>query len=162
LLSSSICNRGKDKAGSIFSGTLRSPGPCERYTHLHVKPFLYIPVVGLHHGLILTSHLLQHPSQVHRGRSIHLNVKAVTKLVSEDTDFLKRHKDKCEKSHRANSPPWEDMKRYKKTTEDLNISIRGALQGLQSTLQYLNGLPVPARQPVTPLLTLTRAAARFI
>ena len=81
----------KEEAGGAFSGTLGRPAHL-REAHLHVEPLLHIPAVGLHHRLVLTPHLLQHPVQVHGGRSVHLNVKAVPKLATEGTDFLKRNK----------------------------------------------------------------------
>lgn len=74
-----------------LSGTLGKPASL-RETHLLVEPFLHIPAIGLHQSLIPTSHLFQHLVQVHWGHSINLNVKAVPKLASESTNFLKRCK----------------------------------------------------------------------
>lgn len=82
--------------------------PAPRGPHLHVEPLLHIPVVALHHGLVLTPHLLQHPVQVHGGRSIHLNVKAVPKLAAEHPDLLKGqvggHENPKSPLHQAKEP----------------------------------------------------------
>ena len=74
-----------------LSGTLGRPVPL-REAHLHGEPLLHIPAVGLHQSLVLTTHLFQHPVQVHGGRGVYLDVQAVPKLSLEGTNFLERHK----------------------------------------------------------------------
>jgi hypothetical protein len=56
--------------------------------HLFGEPFLHLPAVGFHQGLILTPGLVQHTVQVHTGLSVHLHVEAVSQLAAQGVDFL--------------------------------------------------------------------------
>lgn len=67
--------------------------------HLCGEPFLHLPAVGLHQGLILTPGLIEHTVQVHSGSSVHLYVEAVSKLAAQGVDFLVRKGQKM--SHRT-------------------------------------------------------------
>lgn len=59
-----------------------------RGAHLVGVPFLHVPAVGLHEGLILTAGLIEHAVQVHGGGGVHLHVEAVSDLAAQGVDFL--------------------------------------------------------------------------
>lgn len=66
-------------------GSLPAP---RQHAHLVLEPLLQIIVVGLHQGLIVAPHLLQHPAQVHGGLSVQLNLELVPQLALQNVDFL--------------------------------------------------------------------------
>lgn len=59
-----------------------------RDAHLVGVPFLHVPAVGLHQGLILTPGLIEHAVEVHGGGCVHLYVEAVSNLATQGVDFL--------------------------------------------------------------------------
>ena len=56
--------------------------------HLPDVPFLHIPAVGLHQGLVLSPGLIEHTVEVHSGGGIHLHIEAVSQLAPQGVDFL--------------------------------------------------------------------------
>jgi hypothetical protein len=62
--------------------------------HLFGEPFLHLPAVGFHQGLILTPGLVQHTVQVHTGLSVHLHVEAVSQLAAQGVDFLMEERER--------------------------------------------------------------------
>lgn len=71
-----------------------------RDAHLPGEPFLHVPAVGLHQGLVLAPGLVEHAVQVDGGSGVHLDVEAVPELAPEGVDFLVEEGDNSE-SHKG-------------------------------------------------------------
>ena len=66
-------------------GSLPAP---RQHPHLILEPLLHIIAAGLHHGLIVAPHVLQHSAQVHGGLNIQLNLELVPQLAPQNAYFL--------------------------------------------------------------------------
>ena len=92
LFSSSVWNTKVQK--TVSESTWRAPGSWGSWditcwaAHLPDVPFLHVPAVGLHQGLVLSPGLIEHAVEVHSGGGIHLHVEAVSQLAPQGVDFL--------------------------------------------------------------------------
>ncbi|KAG8512924.1 LOW QUALITY PROTEIN: hypothetical protein J0S82_010804, partial [Galemys pyrenaicus] len=83
-------HRGTHRHGHPSPTEARPPPAAHRGAppHLRLEPLLHVPAVGLHHGLVLAPHLLQHPDQVNAGLGVQLNPQLVPQLAPQSVDLL--------------------------------------------------------------------------
>ena len=93
LFSSSVWNIEGQKTGSDPAWRApRGQGSWETTcwaAHLPDVPFLHVPAVGLHQGLILSPGLVEHAVEVHSGGSVHLHIEAISQLAPQWVGFLR-------------------------------------------------------------------------